>query len=257
MSDPDFEQWQVILVAVSALFAGGFVKGAIGFGLPLVVTPILIIFFPLPQVISLIFLSVLVSNIQQIWLTRKVFAVFGKISGLVITNAIVLVSVSGVLVSLDGNAIRLLIGVLIIVHVLVADRSVKYRIPAGKEVLLGASVGGVSGLLGSVTSIFAFPSIQFLYTLRLTSDQFVFASGCLMISGFTSIWLGISLGGFPVGSQLEGSLYAIIPTVIGMLLGNRARQRLSFQRFRVLIKFLLGMIGINLIIQGVRHFLLV
>ena len=51
--------------AIGSIFLGSFIKGTIGFGLPIIATPVMILFLPLHEVIALQILPICIANIQQ------------------------------------------------------------------------------------------------------------------------------------------------------------------------------------------------
>ena len=58
------------LFVLTAVFLGCFVKGALGFGLPLIATPIMMFVLPLPEIVAILVLPIAVANLYQIWLNR-------------------------------------------------------------------------------------------------------------------------------------------------------------------------------------------
>ena len=59
------------LAVLVAVLLGCFVKGTLGFGLPLIATPIMLFVLPLPEIVAILALPITIANIQQIWLNRK------------------------------------------------------------------------------------------------------------------------------------------------------------------------------------------
>lgn len=69
----------VELAYLTAVFLlGGFVKGVISFGLPLVTVPLLSQIFPVPVAITLTLVSVLVSSVVQAYLCRRAYQFYGR-----------------------------------------------------------------------------------------------------------------------------------------------------------------------------------
>ena len=61
---------QSFAVVLLAVVLGCFVKGALGFGLPLIATPIMLFVMTLPEIVAVLALPILIANIQQMWLNR-------------------------------------------------------------------------------------------------------------------------------------------------------------------------------------------
>ena len=54
------------LFVLTAVFLGCFVKGALGFGLPLIATPIMMFVLPLPEIVAILVLPIAIANLYQI-----------------------------------------------------------------------------------------------------------------------------------------------------------------------------------------------
>ena len=104
----------VFICAMLSFFIGSVIKGTIGFGLPVITTPVLIFFLPLPEVIALQILSVFVGNIQQCWSTRNQAAILKQFWPMVLANIIILFLGSRLLVQLDITILMPIIGFLVI-----------------------------------------------------------------------------------------------------------------------------------------------
>jgi hypothetical protein len=57
-------------------------KGALGFGLPLIATPIMLFVLPLPEIVAILALPITIANIQQIWLKPETMENFETILAL-------------------------------------------------------------------------------------------------------------------------------------------------------------------------------
>lgn len=240
-----------VAVVLLSMLLGGMLKGAVGFGLPLIVTPAMIPFFSLPEIIAFSFLPVMAANAQQVWQTRRCAPVRARVLPLVLVNSALLLGGGFVLASLDGRLLRPLIGALIVLHVVLADRPVVRIPPRASPALVGAGCGAVSGALGCVTSFYGFPSLQFLYALELGKDAFVFAVGVFMLGGHVALWGGV-LAATPevVTGNLALSLACVVPTVAGTWLGNLMRERIDTVLFKRMVRLTLAAVGVMLIALG-------
>lgn len=244
---PDIE---IILAACLALFLGGFVKGAIGFGMPLVATPIMLFYLPLTAIISLIIFPVFVSNLQQCWYTRASAGILRVVWPMIVMNVAVLVLGSHLIVSMDGNAIRVIIGCLIIFHAILTELPFEPRIGSSNTPLIAGITGALSGAIGSVSSFFSFPGVQLLHSMRLQPSAFVFATGAFVVTGFTALWVGILLYDAAPINNLAYSLAAVVPVVAGLWVGNRVRDGIGSKQFRRLVSTVLILVGISLIMRS-------
>ncbi|MDN3722333.1 hypothetical protein QW131_31765 [Roseibium salinum] len=61
----------MLLIAVAAYFVGGILKGAMGFGLPILGIPVMTVTHSLPMALSVAILPTMVTNIAQLWSFRQ------------------------------------------------------------------------------------------------------------------------------------------------------------------------------------------
>ncbi|KAA3631827.1 MAG: sulfite exporter TauE/SafE family protein [Proteobacteria bacterium] len=241
---------EAFAIVLPALFFGGFVKGAVGFGIPLVATPILLFFLPLPQIISLYAFPVIASNIQQLWLTRKHGNVIRVVWPLIVTNAIVLLLGSHLIVSMDGDRIRVIVGCFIIVHAVLMDRSYSPSARKPDSLIAAGFAGTLSGVIGSLSSFFFFPAVQLLHSMRLDPPAFVYATGLFLISGFAALWLGVFVHGGAAIENVGYSAMAVVPVALGVWAGNRTRQKMDSQKFYPLVGVTLFLVGVSLVVRS-------
>ena len=247
---PEIE-WFTLFFAIFSIFIGSFIKGLIGFGLPVIVTPILIFFLPLPEIITLQLLPICVSNIQQCWLTRKHAKLLKIFWPMIAANMIILFFGSQVLVTLNTIILMPIIGILIILQALMADMTFFKDNKRNKNPILIVLSGIASGVLGSISSFFAFPSIQLIFSMQLKREEFVFIVGFLLSTGFISLWTGITLNGYDMFDKLPLSFFLIVPTIIGVWLGNLTRNAFSPNWFKIGVKGMLILTGLTLITKNI------
>jgi len=249
---------QSFAVILSAVLLGCFVKGALGFGLPLIATPIMLFVMPLPEIVAVLALPILIANIQQMWLNRAHWRVMQKFWPLVTASTLIMLTGSTLMVTLDGHILAIMIGTLIASHALLSLSPVKpihmAPLPISTLNRLIIPAGMMSGILGALTSIYSFPSLQLFLSMRIAKDDLAFLLGVFLSLGYVAIWLGIRQAGFPVGDSMVLSLLVLLPAIVGQQLGDRARRRISEAVFRKLVHFALACGGITLIIKSLSDF---
>ena len=243
------------LAVVLAVLLGCFVKGALGFGLPLIATPIMLFVLPLPEIVAILALPITVANIQQIWLNRKQWQILKQFWPLVTTSTLIMLIGAPLMVAIDSRLLGILIGLMIALHAILssiplhqfqnrslAPRTMNYLIiPAGIA----------SGVFGSLTTIYSFPSLQLFMMMRVNKDDLAMLLGVFLLLGYVALWLGISYAGFPAGDNLLLSAAMLIPAVAGQQAGHLARQRISENTFRHIVHFALAFAGFTLITRGI------
>jgi hypothetical protein len=244
-----------VLAVLLAVLLGCFVKGALGFGLPLIATPIMLFVLPLPEIVAILALPITIVNIQQIWLNRKRWQILKQFWPLVTTSTLIMLVGAPLMMTIDSRLLGILIGLMIALHAILSsfplrqfqDRSLEPK--TMNRLIIPAGVA--SGILGSLTTIYSFPSLQLFMMMRIKKDDLAMLLGVFLSLGFVALWLGISHAGFPVGDNLLLSAVMLIPAVAGQQAGHLARRRISETTFRHIVHFALACAGFTLMIRGI------
>ena len=109
------------LAVLMAVLLGCFIKGALGFGLPLIATPIMLFVLPLPEIVTILALPITISNIQQIWLNRKHWQILKKFWHLVATSTLIMLVGAPLMVAIDSRLLGILIGLMIALHAILSS----------------------------------------------------------------------------------------------------------------------------------------
>ena len=135
-----------------AYLVGGFAKGALGFGLPLVTISILPYFVTIDMALALNAATLLVMNIGQfLQAGRMVDTVRGNLP--LLGGLVLGIPVGAALVnSVDRDQLGLILGVFVMLFVVVSVATPRFRIPLGWATPLGWAAGFVAGILGALTT---------------------------------------------------------------------------------------------------------
>jgi len=124
------------------------------------------------------------------------------------------------------------------------------RVGSRAERWLGPLCGVLTGVITSATGVFVIPAVPYLQALGLSKDELVQALGLSFtvstLALAAGLWWRDALG----GGELSASLLALIPAVLGMLLGQWLRQRISAVLFKRVFFIGLGVLGGHLLISG-------
>jgi len=245
------------IIVLTAVLLGCFVKGALGFGLPLIATPIMLFALSLPETVAVLALPIIVANIQQIWLNRAHWRILRQFWPLVGAATLIMLIGAPIMVTVDSHSLGILIGLLISLHSILSIfplpqfRQRTIKVQSLKRLIIPAGI--TSGILGSFTSMYSFPSVQLFMMMRVSKGELAMLLGVFLSLGYIALWLGISHAGFPVGDSLLLSATMIIPTIAGQQAGHLTRQRISEKTFRHFVHFALACGGFTLIIRGLNN----
>ncbi|MDC3234869.1 sulfite exporter TauE/SafE family protein [Candidatus Puniceispirillum sp.] len=242
------------LFVLMAVFLGCFVKGALGFGLPLIATPIMMFVLPLPEIIAILVLPIAIANLYQIWLNRAHWRILQKFWSLIAASTLIMLLGAPIMVFLDGNFLGVLIGLMIFLHALLSGLPLSLvQAPSltprtMQKMIIPAGV--VSGLLGSLTSMYSFPSLQLMLMMRVPKEDLNLLLGAFLSLGYIALWIGILKTGFPLGNNLTLSAFMMIPAVAGQQVGHIARRNISEAAFRHFVHFALACAGLMLMVKS-------
>ena len=237
-----------IILFVTFLLAGT-VKGVVGLGFPTVSLALLTLAFGLKDAMAMLIVPSLLTNIWQAGVGGELGTILKRFWPLLITTCIGVLAGAWVLAGSDAVGLTILLGVLLIAYAVYGLATPVFPSPGRHETWLSPVVGLLSGIVTGLVGIFLMPSVPYLQALGLKRDHLVQAMGVFFTVSTAA--LGVALGGFGVmtGDLAAWSVAGIVPGVLGMMLGQRIRQRLDENRFR---QVLLGAILVMGLVVAVK-----
>jgi len=231
-----------------ALTCGGFIKGALGVGTPLLTVPMMAQVLPPQMAIAIMAIPVVVANIWQFALAERSTAVVARFWPTFI--AILIGTWIGVkiLSTIDEKALMYVVGAAVITFAILQLSRFHPHLPERLVKPAGIFFGGASGLIGGVSSFFGPMLITYLVSIRgLSKNQFVSAISFLYISAVVPWTLTLYYFGLLDQRLLIYSTFATLPVTLGLLIGQRIRHSISEARFRYLIIIILVISGLSML----------
>ena len=218
-------------VALAFLLAG-MVKGVVGMGLPAIAIGVLGVVMAPVEAAALLVVPSLVTNIWQLVAGPSLAALLRRFATLMIG---VCVGTAFGIRFLTGGATLLAsaaLGTVLALYGALGLISARMRVRPQSETWLSPIIGVLTGVLTGATGVFAIPAVPYFSALGLEKEELVQMLGILFTVCTAALAIGlIAHGRFP-SSVATGSLFALIPTLGGMLLGQKVRSRLEPQAFR-------------------------
>ena len=236
-----------LLACAIAMMAGGVVKGVVGIGLPLVSLPVMATFIPVPKAIALLLLPSFVTSIWQVFhggfLGRSLRRFWPLLLGIA---AGTVVSVR-VLATIDTQVLYLALGALVAVFATVLHRQFVFRVPPRAEPWLAPVTGIAAGLVGGLSMLFATVYAMYLSGLKLGKDFFVAVVALSNVTATIVLAAAMARHDLVGGTDVAGSLAALLPAFAGLMIGQWLRGRIDEDRFRKTLAVVLFLVGLNLI----------
>lgn len=244
-----------ITAITATFFLAGLVKGVIGLGLPSVSLALLAVVFDLPTAMVLLLVPSFCTNLWQACVGGNAMAIIKRLWPF-LTMATLSVWLGALaLVRVDTFLLSGLLGFLLMTYASMNLAGIKVVIPPGREPWTGPVFGLINGVLTGMTGSFVVPGVLYLQALDLDRNRLIQAMG--MLFTLSTLALGVALQGNNLLSMELGQISALslVPAIIGMMLGQKIRNRLSEVQFRKVFFISLLTMGIYICFNAVRAYL--
>jgi uncharacterized membrane protein YfcA len=238
---------QLGLASLIAVLAG-FVKGVVGFAMPLVLLSGLTIFLPPELALAGLILPTLATNLVQALRQGVRAAVKSTVDFrlFLIVGGIMLVLSAQLVRVFPDQVMMAVIGVPVTFFALVQLMGVRLDLSKqsrGAELI----AGGVAGALGGLSGIWGPPTVAYLTALNTAKQDQIRAQGVIFGLGAVAL-LGAHLASGVLRAETIAFSLALIPTAFaGMWAGMAVMDRIDQSVFRRVTLLVLLVAGTNLI----------
>ena len=235
------------------MLAGGFVKGVVGFALPLIALSATGSFLPYEVAVALLIMPTLVSNLFQA-LRNGVAAALGSLRRYWRLNLVlvtVMPAAAQLVVALPDAVLFGILGAAITVFgasqiagwapQIAPDHRNRAQVGTG---LIGGFFGGISGIWGP-------PVVMYLLATHVPKVEMVRAQALAFLLG-SLVLVGAHLrSGVLNEVTVPMSSVLVLPALAGLALGYKVQDRLDQERFRRLTLIVLVIAGLNLLRRAI------
>ena len=237
---------------IPILMLAAFVHGALGFGFPLVSTPLLVLLMDMRAAILLTLIPTVAINLVSIlgekhWREAlrtfwpiPVFTVLGSFSG------------TQVLLSVDPEPFRLLLALVLVAYLLshrLHRAAHERRVPAWAMALFGFGLG----LLAGVTNIFAPVIVVYALFTRMDPALMVATFNLSFITSKSGQILGFLVKNAFTADALRLTLWALPPVLVSLWAGIRVRRRIELETYQRVLRYSLWVIAAVLVADWLRR----
>ncbi len=215
----------LVFIAAAFLFAG-FVKGALGIGLPTVVMGLLSIVMPPAQAAALMVLPAMGTNIWQMAAGPSLGKLLRRFAGMIVGVFVGTFATIGLLTQSAAGASAAL-GLVLVAYGLYGLFARRFEIAPRYELWASPVIGLVTGSICGATGIFVVPTAPYLTSLRMNTEELVQSIG---ISAFVcplALTIALAVHGRYSFGVAGASFLALVPALAGMYVGIRLRRRLA------------------------------
>ncbi|WP_028672591.1 sulfite exporter TauE/SafE family protein [Saccharospirillum impatiens] len=231
--------------------ASGMVKGISGFGMPFIAIPASTILFnvPITQAMGWVLASGFATNLVQLFQARRHWRILQSIWLMVLVLLVTMAFTMQLLSRLNTHWLSIALGGVMVLSI-AAQLARPLTVTAEKKTRYYLISGFFSGLFGGLTSFFGFPALQVLIASGLKKLEFIFATSFVLFSGTLVLAIGLGTQGLVTPYDGLMSVLLFIPAVLGMLLGQRLRERMSPAVFARVVLMVLLATGASMFLRG-------
>ncbi|HMO08345.1 MAG TPA: sulfite exporter TauE/SafE family protein [Paracoccaceae bacterium] len=235
------------------LFAG-FVKGAVGFAMPLIMIGSFSAFLPPQVALAGLIMPTLVTNLMQALRDGPAAAAGSawKFRRFLIGTVVFIAISAQFVTAIPRGAFLLLLGVPITAFALVQLSGQPLALRLEHRTRAEWTAGVIGGLYGGISGVWGPPLIVYLLSTGAGREETLRVLGVVFLIGACAL-LGAHIGSGVVNVQTAAfSTALVVPAVVGLALGLRLGRRLDQARFRWWTQVLLVATGLNLVVSALR-----
>ncbi|MBL4918427.1 sulfite exporter TauE/SafE family protein [Szabonella alba] len=234
--------------AVAVTFFSGFVKGTVGFAMPLIMISAFSAFLPPEIALAGLILPTLVTNISQAFRQGVAAALeSARKYWRMITATVVFIIISAQFVrAIPQDLFLLLLGVPVTAYALLQLSGRSLALPLRNRRLAEWGLGIIGGLYGGISGVWGPPVLVYLLSVGAEKVESIRVSGVIFLIGAVVLFLAHLQTGVMNAQTVPFSAALILPGMAGLMLGYRVQDRMDQARFRWWTQVLLVLTGLNL-----------
>jgi uncharacterized protein len=241
-----------LVVIVSALAVGAFVKGVTGTGLPQIAIPVMATYIGVERAVVVMALPGIVSNAWLVWANRDAYRDSRDLPALTTTGAVGAVAGTVLLTSVDGRLLSLVLAAVIVTYIGIVLRRPHLSLPPTLSRFTSPPLGFAAGGLQGATGVSGPLLSTYLHGFALRPAAYVLSLSTLFLV-FSAIQVVTLLGlGLYTGDRLRDSVLAMVPIAVMLPLGSRLSRRLPTAVFRRVVLVGLAVTAVALVNSALR-----
>ncbi len=243
----------VFVFACAVTVLAGFVKGAVGFAMPLIMISGMGILIPPELVVAGIIIPIVISNGLQVarsGLGNAQAALQEHWRYVLVVCVMILVAAQFVR-SIPGDLMFIVLGVPVVGLCMIQLIGWRPQITSHFRRPFEWGAGALAGILGGLAGTWGPPTVLYLLALNTPRERQMSVQGVIYGLGSVMLLLGHLQSGILNAQTWGFSTVLVVPALVGMWFGFRFGDRFDQERFRRVTLWVLVIAGANLIRRGV------
>nr|WP_255744394.1 sulfite exporter TauE/SafE family protein [Aliiroseovarius sediminis] len=241
----------MLLIVSVALFAG-FVKGAVGFGMPLIMISGLATVLPADVALAALIVPTVVTNgyqafrhgVHAAWEAVAKFRVF-------LIALLIFLVISAQLVSvLSQELLFIIIGLPVVAFCLLQLSAWNPQLKQKNRVRDESLIGAFAGMTGGMSGVWGPPTIAYLTAINTPKTEQMRVQGVIYGLGAAALFLAHLKSGVLNAQTIPLSVAMLVPSLAGMVLGGLVHDQMPQATFKRMTLIVLTVAGLNLIRKG-------
>ncbi|MFJ3469566.1 sulfite exporter TauE/SafE family protein [Pseudomonas sp. NPDC090201] len=242
--------WSLTALVLLTFLLAGTVKGVIGMGLPTVAMGLLGVAMLPTQAAALLLIPSTFTNFWQLAAGGHLRSCLARLWPLLAMIVVGTALGSYLLGMGSAHSMGRALGGALFVYAMCGLFLPTLKVPSRAEPWLGPLCGLVTGLITSATGVFVIPAVPYIQGLGLDRNQLVQALGLSFTVSTLALGAGLFWNNALGSAEMSASLLAVIPALLGMMIGQWLRQRISALVFKRVFFIGMAMLGLHLLITG-------
>jgi uncharacterized membrane protein YfcA len=241
--------WTLGLTGVAV---AAFVKGAVGFGYPLIATPLLALATDVRTAVAVLLVPNILMDVFQMARRPGLIAALRRHASLIAMGVIGTVVGTQFLAVVSTRALFLMLGATVLAFVVLSLARPAWRISPAMERPLAPVVGLVAGTLGGLTNTPAVAVTPYYYALGLPKSEFVrVLSATFLTFKLTQLGAAWQVGLLDARVWLPWAGAAVV-SLGAFRLGLGAQDRVPQAIFNRAVLTLLALVGLAMLARALR-----
>lgn len=241
-----------IIVLIALIFvAAGLVKGVVGMGLPTVAMGALSLVMAPVAAAAMLVVPSFVTNVWQLFAGPPFGSLVRRFGLMMLAICAGTALTIGVLTGQSSSLAPVALGSALMLYGAVGLAAPRFTVPGRVERWLSPLVGFLTGLVTGATGVFVIPAVPYFDSLNLTKEELVQAVGLSFTVSTVALAVALALRGQFHFAAAGNSVVAVLPALLGMFIGQRVRNKLRPEVFRVCFLAGLAVLGAYMIVRAI------
>lgn len=244
----------ILAAATAIMLLAGFVKGAVGFAMPMIAISGLGSLLTAQEALAILILPTFLSNFWQTFrqgrlAARETAVRFWKLN---LTMGLSIGVIAQFVPGVSSEFLFICLGLVVTGAAALQLSGWQPRMPNGdgRKAAVEVAIGLFAGIVGGVSGVWGPPVLLFLIALDTPKTELVRAQGVSFLIGSTLLVAAHLKSGLLNATTIPMSALMCLPVILGMWAGLAAQDRMDQKRFRRVTLAVLCIAGLNLLRRG-------